>query len=105
MLRSKGLSVFWLEARLFAQFVCSDSVKRTMSFHGNGFIVVGIDRVIAAFSEHIEPVVLHVLYKITPFDGHSNLYRYLLKKSMPGWYCFTLLTVGLNHFPYGILKH
>ena len=76
-----------------------------MSFYGNGFIVVGIDSVIAAFAENIKTVVLHVFDKITPFDGHLNLYRYLFKKSMAGWYFFALLAVGLNHFPYGILKH
>jgi hypothetical protein len=27
-------------------------------------------------------VGLSVFDKITPFDGHSNLYRYLLKKSI-----------------------
>ena len=76
-----------------------------MSFHGNGFIVVGIDSVIAAFTENIKTIVLHVFDKITPFDRPSDLYRYLLKKSMPGWYFFALLAVGLNHFLYGILKH
>ena len=64
-----------------------------------------IDSVIAAFAENIKTVVFHVFDKITSFDRHSNLYRYLLKKSMPGGYFFTLLAVGHNHFPDGILKH
>ena len=68
-------------------------------------MVVGIDGVIAAFAENIKTVVFHVFDKITSFDRHSNLYKYLLKKSMTGGHFFALLTVGLNHFPYGILKH
>jgi len=47
-------------------------------------MVVGIDGVIAAFAENIKTVVFHVFDKITPFDRHSNLYKYLLKKSMAG---------------------
>jgi hypothetical protein len=34
----------------------------------------------------LEPVVLHVIDKITPFARHSNLDWYLFKKGMAGWY-------------------
>ena len=36
-----------------------------MSFHGNGFIVIGIDSVVSAFSENVKPIVLHLFDKIS----------------------------------------
>jgi hypothetical protein len=44
---------FWRKARLFADFVGGDAVQKFMAFYGDGFEVVGIDGMVAAFPEQV----------------------------------------------------
>jgi hypothetical protein len=59
---------FWGNAGLFAEGVRSNPIKSSMALNWNNFQPIGINRVIAAFSQKIKAVLFKKFHKITPFD-------------------------------------
>lgn len=41
-----------------------------MSFYGNGFEIIGVNKMVGTFPQEIKAVLLQLTDKITPFDGH-----------------------------------
>jgi hypothetical protein len=55
-------------AGLFAEGVRSNPIKRSMALNWYDFQSIGINRMIAAFSQEIKAVLFKKFHKITPFD-------------------------------------
>jgi hypothetical protein len=65
---SHAKSIFWLDACLFADFVCSNSINCPVSFDGKCLDVVRINRVIGTFAQQTEAVLFEVFHQISTLN-------------------------------------
>jgi hypothetical protein len=96
---------FGLQTRLLAQFVGRNPVEGVMPLHGDGLLIVGIDRVVLAFAKQCKAVFFQVTDEIAPLDGHLYLSGDLFQQGAAHGDLFFLLAIGRYHLAQCVLEH
>jgi len=71
----KILLELWFQASLFADFVRSDSIKKSVPFNWNSLYVICIYGMILPFAQQIKSTLFQISDQITSFNRHVSRFR------------------------------